>query len=117
MRFFSWLITLPLLLAILVFVLGNREPVNLSLWPFDVQVTMPLALLTLGVLFAGMMIGGFFVWMGSLGLRFEACRLKRHAHQLEEQLHAEQMKPKQEESPATSRRRLTLRLPWKRSNP
>ena len=93
MRFISWLITLPLLAVIIVFVVGNRDMVSLSLWPLDEVATMPLALLALGLLFLGILVGGFVVWISMLHHRFEARRLRHEMKKLNEKLSVLQTKP------------------------
>jgi len=82
MRVFSWLVSFILLLAVVAFAIGNRDMATLSFWPFDLQATMPLAFLVLGILFLGIFIGGFFVFLGSLRCRIEACRLRREIESL-----------------------------------
>ncbi len=77
MRFISWLISLPILLVLLNFALANRHDVMLSFWPFDAEMTLPLSALTLGMLFAGLLMGAFITWIGTLHYRFEARRLRR----------------------------------------
>lgn len=75
MRYLSWLITLPLILTILCFAIGNRDPSVINLWPFGVQVAMPIFLLVLLPLALGLIAGGLMLWMASLRHRLAARRL------------------------------------------
>lgn len=69
MKYISWFITLPLLLLGVVFALANRQIVELSLWPLDSAVEVPLYLAVLLPLFAGYILGGVAVWMNAGGKR------------------------------------------------
>jgi uncharacterized integral membrane protein len=77
MKFFSSLLTLLLLVFALVFALNNRQNVTISLWPFGVEVVVPLYLLALGTLFLGLVVGGITGWVSHLPHRIEARRLRR----------------------------------------
>ena len=57
MRFLSWLITLPVPVLVMLFALQNREQVELTFWPFDVQIAMPLSFLAVGLTAIGVVVG------------------------------------------------------------
>ncbi len=82
MRYLSWLITLPILLALINFALANRNDVTVSFWPFDAEVTLPLSVLLVGMLFLGLLLGSFVAWLASLKHRFHARRLSRELARL-----------------------------------
>lgn len=69
------------ILGFLLFLLGigfafaNKQNVTVSLWPFGVEMTAPLYIVTLGALILGVLFGGLFVWIGMLPHRFKARRL------------------------------------------
>jgi uncharacterized integral membrane protein len=75
MRIFSWFVTFLILLLALGFTVKNQGSVTLSFWPFGAEISMPLALLSLGLLFLGFFFGSFMGWFGSLRYRFENKRL------------------------------------------
>lgn len=74
MRLLTWFITLPIILAVLVFALQNRTMTTVSFWPFDLQFTLPLSFLLIGVLLVGFALGRLSL---SLSL-FQARRQTRH---------------------------------------
>lgn len=92
MRMIYWIATLIFLLVVSVFAINNHEAVSINLWPFDLQVQMPLALLTLGMLFAGIIIGGIFTLISTIPYRIEACRLRREVASLNAKLVEEREK-------------------------
>ena len=62
MKHLSWIITLPVTVLVLVFVLSNREPVQLDFWPLEMTMTAPLYLmLLLSVLFGFLLALGYGV--------------------------------------------------------
>ena len=69
MKHFSWLITLPITLAVVVFAVSNRTPVEIDLFPLPWQPVLPAYLLVLASLFFGFLIGGTIAWLagGSTG--------------------------------------------------
>lgn len=85
-RFFLWILSLPLFIAALTFALQNRATVEISFWPFDLGATLPLSLLSIGLLIFGF-IGGVLV-MGILhiGAGFERRRLKKEVSLLSAKL-------------------------------
>ncbi len=86
MKFFSKLLSLIVAALAVVFVLSNRAPAAISLWPFDVTVTAPLGLVTLGALLLGMGIGGAVFWLSMLPHHFLSRRLKREVGTLQTQI-------------------------------
>src|ERR1044072_3879732 len=74
------LILLPITLAIVLFAVGNRAPVTLGFDPFAAippmfSFAMPLFLLLLLVLMAGVILGGVSAWMGQSHWRRRVRRL------------------------------------------
>jgi uncharacterized integral membrane protein len=86
----SWIVTLPLMLALVVFSLANRGDVSLDLWPFKESTPpMPLSWLLLATLFLGLLIGGAVVWLSGAKnrrrareLRFDKAHLEREVIRL-----------------------------------
>lgn len=83
LRLLRWVICLPIVFIVLGFALVNRGDVTLSFWPSDVEIALPLSLLIVGVFFAGALFGQALAWLGSLGRRIEAARLKRAMQKLQ----------------------------------
>ncbi len=74
------LILIPIALVIMVFAVANRAPVTISLDPFMNEppmfsVALPLFLLLLLVLIAGVIVGGIAAWMRQSRWRRRARRL------------------------------------------
>jgi uncharacterized membrane protein YciS (DUF1049 family) len=86
MRRLSWLITLPIFVAVVVFVLQNRMLVSLSFWPFDAEVSMPVSVLSLGLLILGFVMGSLITGITLLRSQFEACRLRKQVANLNKEL-------------------------------
>ncbi len=63
------------ILVLMVFVLSNRVPVALALWPFGLVVSLWLGPVVLGALVAGFLLGMVF----HLPARFAAHRRARRA--------------------------------------
>lgn len=68
-RFMFWLFVIPALAVVAVFALNNRTPVVFDLWPFSLEMEMPVYLAFLAVLAAGVLIGGFVTWLGQGRMR------------------------------------------------
>ena len=86
------LILLPVALAIVLFAVANRAAVTVSLDPFandppTVSATLPLFLLLLLVLIAGVILGGVSAWM-------RQSRWRRRARRLAGDLKAARAEPK-----------------------
>ena len=63
MKHFSWILTLPLTIVVIVFAVANRNFVPLDLWPFEIAVQVPIFVLVLGSLFVGFLIGALAMWV------------------------------------------------------
>lgn len=93
MKRISWIVTLPLMLALVIFSLANRGEVSLDLWPFKESLTMPLSWLMLGALFVGLLIGGAVMWLSGAKsrrrareLRFDKAHLEREVIRLKREV-------------------------------
>lgn len=93
MRRISWIVTLPLMLALVVFSLANRGEVSLDLWPFKDSITLPLAWLLLAALFVGLLVGGGVAWLSGARhrrrareLRFDKTHLERETIRLKREV-------------------------------
>lgn len=74
MKHLSWIITLPVTVVVLVFVLSNRQLVELDFWPLEMTMTAPLYLMLGLTLLFGFFLGGVAMW-------FSAGRSRKRARQ------------------------------------
>ncbi|HYH17203.1 MAG TPA: LapA family protein [Azospirillum sp.] len=86
MRYLTWIITLPIALAAVLFAISNREAVTLSLWPLPFTVEAPVYLATLIALLVGFIAGGVITWMGQGRHRRRARAQSDRAYTLEREL-------------------------------
>ncbi|BBK34979.1 hypothetical protein STAQ_00570 [Allostella sp. ATCC 35155] len=86
MRFFFWLLTLPLLAAISAFAVTNREAVSLELWPLPFVVTVPAFLVILAAVAVGLAIGALATWLSAGIQRREMRRRGRRIAALESEV-------------------------------
>jgi putative membrane protein len=94
-KHFSWLITLPVTVAVVVFAVSNRTPVEIDLFPFPSHPVLPAYLLVLGSLFCGFLIGGAIAWLAGAPQRRRARRLTIEADLLSRELAEARRKPAQ----------------------
>lgn len=86
MKHFSWLVTLPVTLTVVVFAVSNRTPVEIDLFPLPWHPVLPAYLLVLGSLFLGFLIGGVAAWFAGAPQRRRARRLAIEAEVLSREL-------------------------------
>jgi uncharacterized integral membrane protein len=77
------LIAAPFLIVLVLFALSNPEPVNLTLWPTDFALQMPLSLAILAAMAIAFLLGGMVVWFNELGQRRRARRAEERVRILE----------------------------------
>ena len=67
MKYFLWLITLPLTLVAVVFAIANRHAVMIDLWPleFEPPIELPLFSILLVTLLTGFVLGGAVTWLSA----------------------------------------------------
>lgn len=86
MKLLLWILSLPIFAAALVFALQNRMQVDISFWPFDLTVTLPLSVLSIGLLVVGFLCGAMTISLLHLGSFFEKRRLKKEIASLNSKL-------------------------------
>ncbi len=91
MRLLSWIILLPVALAVVAFSVVNREPVALDLWPLPFTAETPVFLIVLFSVFAGFVWGGVVAWISAARGRRRAIARRvagteREVEQLKERL-------------------------------
>lgn len=89
MRLFYWLLSLPIFVGLIVFALQNRAQVTISFWPMDAQATLPLSILSVGLLIVGFIGGSLLSTLLNLGAVFENKRLKKEVAGLNAKLEAQ----------------------------
>jgi lipopolysaccharide assembly protein A len=80
------LIAVPLLILLVLFVLSNREPVRLGLWPTDYALQLPLSLTVVGAMAVAFVAGALIVWLTELPRRRRARRMEEQVRLLEAQV-------------------------------
>ncbi len=83
-----FLLLLPLLLLIVLFVVSNTAPVELRLWPTGWSLEAPLALCMLGAMAIAFLLGALFTWFPALAARRRARRAEARAAGLDQEVAA-----------------------------
>ncbi len=78
-----FLLFLPFLLLVVLFVVSNTTPVELRLWPLGWSLSTPLALGVLGAMAIAFFLGALFTWLPALGARRRARRAEARVAALE----------------------------------
>ncbi|NBX74904.1 MAG: DUF1049 domain-containing protein [Alphaproteobacteria bacterium] len=63
-------------LACISFAVGNRGPTIVQFWPFGYEVALPIYMLALLPLLAGLLVGGLMFWLINLPKRYELFQLR-----------------------------------------
>ena len=95
MKLIHWLVTVPLALVLVVFVVDNRATVNVSFWPTPFEIGMPFYLVVLAALLIGFLLGELTAWINGGKKRREAREKGRRVRDLESELEAHRGKPPQ----------------------
>jgi putative membrane protein len=82
------IILAPVLLLLVLFTLSNRAPTELTFWPTDFSLVLPLSLVILAAMGLAFLLGGVLVWLSCLGQRRRARRAEQAVRLLEEQVQA-----------------------------
>ena len=88
MRFLSWLITLPLTVAAVLFALSNRDAVTLKLWPLPFETVAPMYLAILLSVVVGVILGGFVTWNSARANRIAGRGYRARSEELSRDLRA-----------------------------
>jgi len=84
MNLIKWILSLPVFIAVVVFVLQNRMQVTISFWPFAFEASMPVSILAMGLLLLGFVMGGVATSIALARARFDARRLRARLSDLEQ---------------------------------
>ncbi len=77
LRFLHWVLFLIVALVAVIFVVQNRHPVEVSLWPFPFVQEAPLFAVIVACLMFGFLFGAFSAWLSGGGIRKRARDLAR----------------------------------------
>ena len=87
MRLFSWIVLVPVALAVIAFSVSNRETVVLDLWPLPfTSRPVPVFALVLSGVLVGFVWGGFSSWFADGKARRRARAEARRAEAAEREL-------------------------------
>lgn len=64
MRLLTWIIMVPVALAVISFAVNNRDAVGIDLWPAPFMLEVPVFAIVLVSVVLGMMIGAVIAWFG-----------------------------------------------------
>jgi lipopolysaccharide assembly protein A len=64
LRLFTWIIMVPVALAVISFAVNNREGVGIDLWPAPYTLDVPVFAIVLISVVIGMMVGAIVAWFG-----------------------------------------------------
>jgi uncharacterized integral membrane protein len=85
-HYLYWIITLLLLAVFVTFTAANLQLVTIDFWPFEYEVSAPFALVVLGCLLLGFLIGAFLMWLRFGAARARARRAEQRVAILEREL-------------------------------
>ena len=85
MRFVSWIIMVPVAVAVVTFSLNNRERVPVDIWPVPFTVDAPIFAIVLISILTGMVIGAVLAWLSGGRTRRRARTQTRRAETAERQ--------------------------------
>ena len=83
-KFLRTILGLIGLLVIVLFAIGNRQSIEISLWPTPFVIDLPVYGVFLVALILGVVLGGIASWLGGHPQRAEAARTRRRLAQFEE---------------------------------
>ncbi len=86
MKYISWLITIPLTVLALVFIISNQDRIDVHYWIYAESYSLPLYFVGLFMLGVGFFCGALFVSISAYSLRHEHWKTKRHLKRLQAEL-------------------------------
>ena len=79
MRLLSWIIMVPVALAVISFSVNNRDSIAIDVWPAPYTVEVPVFAIVLVSILGGMVIGAIVAWFSGGKTRSRARRNARRA--------------------------------------
>lgn len=86
MHFVYWIVTFLFLIVFVTFTAANRQDVAIDFWPLEYQLSLPVALVLLGSLLTGLVVGAFLMWLRAAAARARARRAEQRAAILEREI-------------------------------
>jgi uncharacterized integral membrane protein len=80
------IVTFLFLVVFVTFTAVNLQEVAIDFWPFEYQLSLPFALVLLGSLLIGFLVGSFLMWLRFGAARARARRAEQRAAILEREL-------------------------------
>ncbi len=87
-RLVTWIVMVPFALVVIVFSASNLGLVSLNLWPFPLEITVPIFTLVLVVFIFGFLMGGAVMWASAGRTRQRARAATSRAQYAERELHS-----------------------------
>jgi uncharacterized integral membrane protein len=103
-HYIYWIVTFLFLTVFVTFTAANRQDVTLDFWPLEFQLSLPVALVLLGSLLTGFVVGAFLLWLRAGAARARARRAEQRAAILEREV--VELKRSAASAPATPAGRL-----------
>jgi len=105
LRLLSWIIMVPVALAVISFAVNNRAVVTVDLWPAPFTMGAPLFAVVLASLVGGVVVGGLIAWLSGGRARRRARANARRAAAAEQELTAlrQRLGEVADETPAAER--------------
>lgn len=86
MHYLYLIVTFIFLVVFVTFTAVNLQQVVVDFWPFEYQLSLPFALVALGSLLGGFLVGTFLMWLRLGAARARARRAEQRAAILEREL-------------------------------
>ena len=86
MRIMSWVVALIVGIAVVLFAISNRQPVDLALWPLDGTLTVRLFIAVLVFGAVTFIAGGIVTWLSAAPTRRQSRHRKRRIDELERRI-------------------------------
>ncbi|MGD1876508.1 MAG: lipopolysaccharide assembly protein LapA domain-containing protein [Kiloniellaceae bacterium] len=86
MHYLYLIVTFLFLVVFVTFTAVNLQDVAIDFWPFEFQLVVPFALVLLGSLLTGFVVGAFLMWLRFGVARARARRAEQRAAILEREL-------------------------------
>jgi len=104
MRWLSWILFLPLGVAVIIFSVSNRTVTKVDLWPFGFIVELPVFAIVLASLLLGFVLGGIAAWMSGTKNRRKARAAKHEAASAKRDLAALRLDAQQQSANSVTKR-------------
>lgn len=105
MRLIGRILLVIVAALVIAFAIVNRQGVTLNFWPFPYAATVPLYLIMLAALAAGVAVGGVVTWVRGGKWRKRARAAERESKALADRLAAERVEARERAAPPAPRLR------------